>query len=230
MLKNNFEKLSLRDKILLYIIVVIGFGFLFVVLEDFLFKEDKNTKLQHNKHLSIRSLSNKIIIKNNKSILEYIEKELAKSDIFIDSIKSTKQIISLTISGDFQIVITALQELDYHLIIEEFFLNKSELDNNRVQVRVVFLNHYFLNQNKKLNGVKNIITFFENNRTKIIPKIQTQPIVIDAIIDDEVFIESEWYKKKDSYLDYKIVEIEKDFIKLLHIRTTKTKIIRLQND
>ncbi len=230
MLKNSFEKLSLRDKILLYIIVIIGFGFLFVMVKDFTLVEDENRTLQYNKYLTIKSLSNKITIKNNKSILEYIENELSKSDIFIDSIKSTKQIISLTISGDFQVVITALQELDYHLIMEEFFLNKSEGDDNRVQVRVVFLNNYFLNQNRKLNEIKSITTTFENNRTKKMPKVQIQSIVINAIIGDEVFIESEWYKKEDSYLDYKITEIEKDFIKLLHSKTAKTKIIRLQND
>lgn len=232
MLKNSFETLSFRDKILLYIIVVIGFLFLFILLEKFVFIEEKQKKVQHDKSVSIKSLADKIVIKHDKFIFEYIENELGKEDILIDSISAGKQTISLDISGSFRVIMSVLHELESHLIIEEFVFSKSELKDNMVQIRVVFLNHYFINQNKISNKIKNIINPFESNTTNIMTKIQPQikPILIDAIIGDEVLIEDIWYKKDESYLDYKIVKIEKTFVKLLDIQTKEAKTIRLEDE
>jgi hypothetical protein len=202
---------------------------IFITLENFVFFKEERKKLQPQNLYSVKNLTNKITLKNNQFIIDYIENLIAKQDIFIEGLKTTEHTFSFSINGSFDTIIQFLYRLEQHFIIEEFFLKSMDIDNSKIQCRIVFLNHYFLNQDQKDNLLQNIINPFVNQKKTLLTSGQ-KSIQLDAIVLDEVFIAGEWYKKGDMFLGYQIVHIEPKVIKLMNNQTNKIKIIKLEDD
>ena len=237
MLKNNFDKLLFRQKIQLYFLIPIFFVIIFIVLQEQFFIDAKKM-LPQKQQFSIQSLSDKIVVKNNKEIIDYIETELAKYKIFVQSITTSNQTISLSIKSSFDSMIQFLYTLEQHLVIEEFFLEKLDANTTNIKSRIVFLNHYFANPNQRdvvLNDIKNPYEIesripIQKEQNKVKEKLQVKSIQIDAIMLNEVFIEGDWYTIGDIVQDNKIVKIEPTLIKLLNQTTKNIKVIRLESD
>ncbi len=237
MLKNNFENLPLREKIQLYFIVAIFFILVFVFLQELFFVDGKKESEQK-QYLSLKSLSNKIVVKNNKELIDYIETELAKDTLFVQSITTSNQTISLNINGSFDSVIQFLHRVEQHLVIDEFFLDKSDSNTTMIKSRIVFLNHYFANPNQHDVVLKNIKNPFENENISVVEKkesqrekeVQVKSIQIEAIIFNEVFIDGDWYKIGDIFQENKIVQIEPTLVEFVDTKTNKIKTIRLEID
>jgi hypothetical protein len=236
MLKSNFEKLPLRQKVELYLIVPIIFIIIFIFLEKLLIIEESNIP-QEKQQLSIKSLSNKIVVKNDKDIIDYLETQIAKGNIFVHSITTSSQTISLTVSSSLEALMQFLHILEQHLVIEEFSLDKVEQNSKVIKSKVVILSGYFTNQNQKDTALairKNPffdkeITTSQKVKIKTISKVEKQ-IQVDAIVKNEVLIQGNWYKKGDKFQENTIVQIESSVVKILNNETNKIKIIRLEDE
>lgn len=235
MLKSNFEQLPFRQKVELYFIVPIFFTIIFIFLQKLLIIKEPNIVQQQ---LSVKSLSDKIVVKNNKEIMDYIETQIAKHDIFVQAMTTSNHTISLNINSSFDPLIEFLYILEQHLIIEEFSLDRVEPNSKMIKSRVVFLSEYFVNPTQKEKIVKNIKNpFFQETKTivlkeenTIINKSQSTMLQVDAIVTNEVLIQGDWYKKGDIFQKIKIVQIEPTVVKVLHQETNTIEIIRLDID
>jgi len=235
MLKSNFEQLPFRQKVELYFIIPIFFTIIFIFLQKLLIIKEPNIVEQQ---LSVKSLSDKIVVKNNKEIMDYIETQIAKHDIFVQAMTTSNHTISLNINSSFDPLIEFLYILEQHLIIEEFSLDRVEPNSKMIKSRVVFLSEYFVNPTQKEKIVKNIKNpFFQETKTivlkeenTIINKSQSTMLQVDAIVTNEVLIQGDWYKKGDIFQKIKIVQIEPTVVKVLHQETNKIEIIRLDID
>ena len=237
MLKSNFEQLSFRQKVELYFIVPIFFTIIFIFLQKILIIKEPNI-LQKQQQLSVQSLSDKIVVRNSKEIMDYIETQIAKHDIFIQSTTISNHTISLSINSSFDSLIEFLYILEQHLIIEEFSLDRLEPNSKMIKSRVVFLSEYFVNPNQKEKIVKNIKNpFFHESKiivsteeNTMINKSKSTMLQVDAIVTNEVLIQGNWYKKGDIFQKIKIVQIDPTVVKVLHQETNKIEIIRLDID
>ncbi|MCD4758045.1 MAG: hypothetical protein K8R39_07230 [Arcobacteraceae bacterium] len=235
MLKSNFEQLPFRQKVELYFIIPIFFTIIFIFLQKLLIIKEPNIVQQQ---LSVKSLSDKIVVKNNKEIMDYIETQIAKHDIFVQAMTTSNHTISLNINSSFDPLIEFLYILEQHLIIEEFSLDRVEPNSKMIKSRVVFLSEYFVNPTQKEKIVKNIKNpFFQETKTivlkeenTIINKSQSTMLQVDAIVTNEVLIQGDWYKKGDIFQKIKIVQIEPTVVKVLHQETNTIEIIRLDID
>jgi len=235
MLKSNFEQLPFRQKVELYFIIPIFFTIIFIFLQKLLIIKEPNIVEQQ---LSVKSLSDKIVVKNNKEIMDYIETQIAKHDIFVQAMTTSNHTISLNINSSFDPLIEFLYILEQHLIIEEFSLDRVEPNSKMIKSRVVFLSEYFVNPTQKEKIVKNIKNpFFQETKTivlkeenTIINKSQSTMLQVDAIVTNEVLIQGNWYKKGDIFQKIKIVQIDPTVVKVLHQETNKIEIIRLDID
>jgi len=235
MLKSNFEQLPFRQKVELYFIIPIFFTIIFIFLQKLLIIKEPNIVEQQ---LSVKSLSDKIVVKNNKEIMDYIETQIAKHDIFVQAMTTSNHTISLNINSSFDPLIEFLYILEQHLIIEEFSLDRVEPNSKMIKSRVVFLSEYFVNPTQKEKIVKNIKNpFFQETKTivlkeenTIINKSQSTMLQVDAIVTNEVLIQGDWYKKGDIFQKIKIVQIEPTVVKVLHQETNTIEVIRLDID
>ncbi len=237
MLKSNFEQLPFRQKVELYFIVPIFFTIVFIILQKRLIIKEPSI-VQKQQQLSVKSLSDKIVVKNNKEIMDYIETQIAKHDIFVQSMTTSNHNISLSVNSSFDTLIKFLYILEQHLIIEEFSLDRVEPNSKMIKSRVVFLSEYFVNPNQKEKIVKNIKNpFFQESEiivsteeNTMINKSKSTMLQVDAIVTNEVLIQGDWYKKGDIFQKIKIVQIDPTVVKVLHQETNKIETIRLDID
>jgi len=236
MLKNKFIKLSFKEKIELYSIVLIFFIILFVIIQKIVIVQDTN--IPNKQKLYVKNLVDKIVVKKDKEIIDYIETKIAKYDVFVQSMTSSSHTVCLTINSSFDTAIKLLQQLNQHLLIEEFSLNKLNSRNNLIQTKIIIVSNYFLNQNqkgKKIISVKDpfrskAITPSISLENKPIQKVPQDTIQIDAIVANEALIEGDWYKKGDIFHKRFIVKIEPTVVKFVDKRSHKTITIGLESD
>jgi len=237
MLKNKFINLSLKHKILLYCIVILSFIMAFIAVQNYIFSLKVLNTIE-TKHYTIQSLENKIVVQSNTDILQYIQSQIEKNKIFINSIKTNSQTISLTINDTFKGIITLLYRLEQHLIIEEFMIEKDEKNSAKIKCKVSFLNKYFINQNEQyLKPGKIINPFYKDTRTvqkETVRKLKKHEkktiITLDAIVNSDAFINGEWHKKGDILKNYKIITIKQNCVKLLNQKNNTIKIIKVSDD
>lgn len=230
MLKNSFEKLSLLQKIELYSIIIILFVLLSTFSKEILPKIDVKSKISQIKQYHLTNLEDKITLKSDKEIIDYIEKIIEKNNLFAPSISKENNGIFLVMEGSFEEIMNTLNILQKHFIIEEFSLFKSDNNQTNVKNTVLLLNKYFLNQNLKSKKLQNLVNPFKNNKKKDSKREKTKEIQLNAIVGNNVFIDSKWYTQGDIIQDYTIIQIKSNFIKISNIKTKEIKIIRLHND
>jgi len=230
MLKNSFEKLSLIEKIELYCIIIIFFVILFTFSKNILPKIETKSKISQIKQYHLTNLENKIALKSDKAIIDYIEKVIEKNNLFSPSISQENNSIFLSIEGSFEEIMNTLNILQKHFILENFTIFKSDNNQTKVKSTVLLVNKYFLNQNLKSKKLQNLVKPFKNSKQNNSKKKKTKEIQLDAIVGNDIFIDSKWYKKGDSIQNYTIIQIKSNFIKILNTKTKKAKIIRLHND
>lgn len=236
MLKNKFIKLSLIEKIELYFIILIFFTITFIIIQNIVIVQDTNISVKQK--LYVKNLSDKIVIKKQKEIMDYIETTLGKFNLFVQSIVSSDNAILITINSPFDTAINLLQLLEQHLIIEELSFNKIDAFDDIIQTKIVIGSYYFLNKNQKNKESISVKDPFhkkpiepsislENKPTK---KVHQDRIQIDAIVANEVLIEGDWYKEGDIFHKRFRVKIEPTVVKFVDNQSHKTITIRLESD
>ena len=231
-LKSSFQKLSLLQKVKLYIVVIIFYILIFYIYDKFY---NKNKTIKTTSKIStesidkIKSLKSKITTKTTNHIVKLIEQRSDKLNCFISDIKIKKNNINLTIEGNIYNIINFLNYLQNHFIIEQFNL---EYQKDILSSTISLNTKYFYNPNKIYNKITNLPNPFINIKNETFRKIEKfiKPLKVDAIVDSNIFINNKWYKLNDIIDGKRIISIKLNIVKFIDIKTSKVTYIKVYNE
>ena len=231
-LKSSFQKLSLLQKVKLYIVVIIFYILIFYIYDKFY---NKNKTIKTTSKIStesidkIKSLKSKITTKTTNHIVKLIEQRSYKLNCFISDIKIKKNNINLTIEGNIYNIINFLNYLQNHFIIEQFNL---EYQKDILSSTISLNTKYFYNPNKIYNKITNLPNPFINIKNETFRKIEKfiKPLKVDAIVDSNIFINNKWYKLNDIIDGKRIISIKLNIVKFIDIKTSKVTYIKVYNE
>jgi len=228
MLKNSFTKLKLFQKIELYLLVIMFFGFGYYLLKFIPISQSnitKNPSSNQNIILKINQLKENIIKKPKNSFVELLEIIASKNNISIKSIQLNKNKITLHTIGGYQNSIYFLTYLQNHLQIDSFQL---EYKKARLMVDIVIDIKYLFDKNIEYNSIENIPNPFIN--TKIRSYKNKDNLVVTAIVSNMVMINNKWYKVGDNIKANKIISIGLNSIKIKNSKTNKIAIVKVYHE
>ncbi|MEA3554443.1 MAG: hypothetical protein U9R39_08600, partial [Campylobacterota bacterium] len=233
-LKNNFIKLSLFKKIILYLTVVI-FNIVLFYIYDAYYNSNKTNNINYNNKnqyaKDIKSIKSKIRKKENTNIIKLIEKKSELLNCFIYNINSKRENINLSVKGNLNNIINFLNFLQNHFYIKQFDL---KYEQNILFTTISLNTKYFYNSNKIYSDISNIPNPFVNKiRTtnKKIKNINKNHIFkVDAIIDSNIFINNRWYKVNDVLDGKRVVSVDLNTVNLIDLKTAKVTILKVYNE
>lgn len=216
MIKNIFEKSTIIQKIQLYLLVpmLLWLGVFFI--EKMMFDGLDSNANDNNRIFSIEK--EKLEKATPKNIVRFLEDKIELYKISLQTINIRQKLIYLEVSGSLENYFLFLQKLQTHLEIVKFTLSQ---DTKGIPFKIVINSEYFFN--KKLLNKE--FTMSHSTSSPKIPKIK-----IDAIVDDEVMIEDQWYKKGTSFNLYTITEVDKNRVILKDLQSKQVFTIELRDE
>lgn len=237
--KLYFQKLAPLQKLELYLLIIMFYGVLLYFSSDIynsFNKTENNIKspkiLEYQNNLKI--INSRITTKSKISIVNIIEKNNLKHNIFIESINIQDYKVDLKFSGSFIDVINILNFYQTHFLILYY-----KIDNvsNKIYCNMQLDIKYMFNENKKNNTIKKLSNPFLVKKVvkikkKIVPKkvVKKIPLKISAIISSDVLINNNWYEEGDIVNNNKIIKIGIDSVELLDIEKNRKYKLKVHND
>jgi hypothetical protein len=210
--KYKFINLSLKDKILLYLLPILLLLFTYLNIDNSLPEKDiKNTKIKvqiKKEQTKIKNLKTKQKKFTKLDILKSYEK-LAKSlEIDISNIEFTKNYIELDFQGEYKNTINFFYTIDRINNIVSFSL---EYKDGKLFIKSLL-------KSKIFNDINSLSIAYENDIANPFVKLSISKDNIysksKAIIGDWVMLDNDWYTIGDKYKKYIIKKIYKDYILL----------------
>ncbi len=176
---------------------------------------------------SLEILKQNIIKKDINSIIKIIETESLKREVIITLTNIDKNSIEIKFNGKFKNVINLLNYFENHFIINGFTLNKQ---SSQISSTVTLSTKYMYNPSRKTSDLENLANPFVNiiKKTKLL--IKSKPLIISAIVNDEVIIQNIWYKRDDIITNQKIIGIDLNQVKFLDLTTKEIYILKVHNE
>ncbi|MEA2017904.1 MAG: hypothetical protein U9N59_05605 [Campylobacterota bacterium] len=235
--KLYFQKLSLLQKIELYLLIIMFYGVILYFSNDIynsFNKTQNNIKspkvLQYQKSLKI--INSKITTKNKIAIVNIIEQNNSRNNIFTESINIQDYKVNLKLSGSFIDIINILNFYQTHFLIVYY-----RLDNvsNKTYCDIKLDIKYIFNENKKNETIKTLSNPFLVKKVIKIKKvkkkvIKRKPLKISAIVSSEVLINNSWYVENDIINNRKIIKVGMDSVEILDIEKNKRYTLRVHNE
>ncbi len=225
-IKSSFIQLKLFQKIELYIIVIIAFILLNYLLEQYLDKNKTIPKVTNQiATTNYALLKQKIIKKDKNQIIKEINNISTKFNIAILHSNYSKSNIKLKLKGKHSKVINFLDYLCSHFNIENFNIIKQDsIILSEVNIKI----KYYFNPNLEYNLRKDIINPFVNyTRTS---RRTEENLKLNAIVANNIMINNKCYRLFDIVNRYKIIEINKNSVKLKHLKSKKDIILKVYDD
>ena len=234
-IKLNFQKLTIFQKIEVYLLVIMFYGSILYFFDDMFLKllnKKPDNSIQNQKilkyHNNIKLLKSKVIKKDTNILVKLLEEKSIEFITDIKSAKIEKKYIIVEFMGKFINVMNFLNYCENYLIIEDIKLVQDKRD---ILCSLKINIEYFYNQNKINNQLIEIANPFINkirdiNRSIIKYKFPK----ISAIVSQDVCIDNQWYKTNDVIENYKIIRVDFNSIELLNIKTNKKSILRLNDE
>lgn len=237
--KNYFQKLSLFQKLELYILVLLFYSVIFYFYDEIAFQmKDQDT--QNSTILDYQKKYNSLHLKmaeiNDNEILTFIEKEASKNNLLLHSLLINSDNIAIKCSGDFTSIVTLLQSCQTHLLIKNFQLSSVK---NKIYCDFQVGKNYFYNTNLPLSEIKKPHNpFFQVEITKEIkeqnitkePSQNSIKIIPLAIVSNEVLLLGKWYKVGEVIGNEKIVAIDTTTIQMKNIKTKHKYTVKVKNE
>lgn len=221
--KRYFKKLNLLQKVEIYLLVIIFYGSIIWFFDDIfteLFKTKQNYKSIKTFQKDIYNIKQKVTVKSNIEFLNFIESNMIKYNIINKVINLKDNYISIKMQGKFIDIINMLNVISLHTSIKMFSFSKNDISNS-VICDIEVKSKYFFNQYKEYKKLQNVPNPFFKETIDDMKKITK--LKIGAIVSDEVLIFGDWYKVGDIINNYKILNIDKNFIKILNIKNNTKK-------
>lgn len=235
--KLYFQKLSLLQKIEFYLLIIMFYGILLYFSNDIYnsFNKTKNNikspKILHYQK-SLKILNSKITTKNKNVLINIIEKNNSKNNIFTESINIQDYKVNIKLSGSFINVMNILNFYQTHFLIVYYRLDNV---NNKIYCDIKLDIKYIFNENKENETIKILSNPFLVKKVRKIKKvkrivIQRKPLKISAIVSSEVLINNNWYAKNDIIDNRKIIKVGMDSVEILDIEKNKRYTLRVQDE
>jgi len=221
--KRYFKKLNLLQKVEIYLLVIIFYGSIIWFFDDIfteLFKTKQNDKSIKAFQKDIYNIRQKVTLKSNIEFLNFIESNMIKYNIINKVINLKDNYINIKMQGKFIDIINMLNVISLHTSIKMFSFSKNDISNS-VICDIEVKSKYFFNQYKEYKKLQNVPNPFFKDTINDMKK--STKFKIGAIVSDEVLIFGDWYKVGDSINDYKILDIDKNFIKIINIKNNTKK-------
>ena len=217
-IESKFENLELREKIFLYLIVLIVSVLIYIFYDRYLHSFSPSPIENRSPlPLSVNSNNIKIVEKSDVEILEYLNKNTRIKNLTITDINILKRDISLKLIGGFENQIEFLSLVESNFEIKSFDMSY----NKNIELSLIIGKQYFKDKGDKKSLPPKLSNPFYLKNVVVIP----HDIRVDAIIKDEVLVDNIWYKKNDIIKRYKLLNIFPNYIVLLDIQTQE-KIIK----
>ena len=217
-IESKFENLKLREKVFLYLIVLIVSVLIYIFYDKY-FNVLLPSPLEHKSYtiLDNNLNSNKKVEKSDVQILEHLNKNAKVKSLTITDINILKRDISLKLIGGFENQIEFLSLVESNFEIKSFDMSY----NKNIELSLIIGKQYFKDKGDKKSLPPKLSNPFYLKNVVVIP----HDIRVDAIIKDEVLVDNIWYKKNDIIKRYKLLNIFPSYIVLLDIQTQE-KIIK----
>jgi hypothetical protein len=230
MIKRNFIKLSLIQKIEIYLLVIMFYG---VIIYQFDNIYPQQTYIIDNLNINtttikdFKELKKRIVKKENTILLKLLEEKSEELMVFIVSTKNQKEFIDLEFYGKFLDIMNFLNYIQNHFTIKKFQLLRKE---RNMYCNIEIDTKYFYNQNKINNKLHNIANPFVNNKDPKVYKKNNNTLKVIAIIASNILIDDKWYQKNDIINNQKIILVNNNSVEFLNKKTNKKYILKVHND
>jgi len=213
-IESKFENLKPREKVFLYLIVLIVNILVYIFYDRYLHSisassiENRSPIL-----LAVNSNNIKIVEKSDVEILEYLNKNTKIKNLTITDINILKRDISLKLIGGFE------NQIEFLFLVESNFEIKSfDMSYNKnIELSLIIGKQYFNNIKDKKSLPYKLSNPFYLKNVVLVP----HDIRVDAIINGEVLVDNIWYQKNDLIKSYRLLTIFPSYVVLLDTKTQK---------
>ena len=223
--KKYFNSLRIVQKIEVYLIILIFYGFIFIYHQDiigfFINQEVQETTQSDIITKSSKLKNTKVSFITDLELVNYMTKQSKNRDIVIDEYRLYKNHVELKIDGYFNSLVNLLLEIQNHFHIISFEITEN---NDGLTLTIVVKKNYFYNDDTPIIIKQRVENLFESEKNT--PVVLRDEIKIMAIVANEVLIEGIWYKQNDVIDGYRVVNINKESIELFDIQK-KQKILKV---
>jgi len=223
--KKYFNSLRIVQKIEVYLIILIFYGFIFIYHQDiigfFINQEVQETTQSDIITKSSKLKNTKVSFITDLELVNYMTKQSKNRDIVIDEYRLYKNHVELKIDGYFNSLVNLLLEIQNHFHIISFEITEN---NDGLTLTIVVKKNYFYNDDTPIIIKQRVENLFESEKNT--PVVLRDEIKIMAIVANEVLIQGIWYKQNDVIDGYRVVNINKESIELFDIQK-KQKILKV---
>ncbi len=213
-----FNYLTLRDKIILFLLVPLALFLSLSVIEKYLLKNRQiniNNKIKVYKK-AIAMLNEAKKYTNNITMIKYIENSANNFNIKVINLKINKPFFNIHVVGEYDGIINFMFNIENSLEVKSFEIFQ---DNEK---NIVLKGNYkltTLQPNNQYKSIKDIPNPFNKKRLN-----KKDKLILQAVIGSHICINDKWYKKDDIVRKYKITKVYKDYVEL----SNKDKVIELK--
>jgi len=205
---DKFENNTQKDIFLLYIIVLLFCSMVYIFSKNILeiiipslYEQPLHIQSISNPSLNIKKLT-------DSEFLVYVNTNIQKYQIFLREIKITQNTIDIKVDGSFNNVINFLSNVSQNFSINQFEISKKD-DSIHLTLRLSKKFSISKTEYKELEKIANPFVSTEVSHASTQSNIK-----IDAIIDLEILVNNNWYKKDDMINEFKIIEVKKTTVLL----------------
>ena len=215
-LNNKFINLSLKTKIEFYLLPLLLLYLIYYSFQNLINSETDEIK----NSVNISQFENKKFDGSFLELFNQIEKNAKDLNIQVKSLNNKKNIIDLKVYSkitDIPRLIKRIENLNNFTNISSINIyDKNDLDFYLIDF-TIDLNKYYLKRIEKDEDIKATETQEKSDEIKEIKiPILEEKITYElkAIIADYVLINDIWIKKNENLNDFKLIEINKDYVLL----------------
>ena len=215
-LNNKFINLSLKTKIEFYLLPLLLLYLIYYSFQNLINSETDEIK----NSVNISQFENKKFDGSFLELFNQIEKNAKDLNIQVKSLNNKKNIIDLKVYSkitDIPRLIKRIENLNNFTNISSINIyDKNDLDFYLIDF-IIDLNKYYLKRIEKDEDIKATETQEKSDEIKEIkiPIIEEKiTYELKAIIADYVLINDIWIKKNENLNDFKLIEINKDYVLL----------------
>jgi len=215
-IKRNFEKLSSKERIQLYLIIVMLYGLIFVFykeLSNLIYPMEAYKpsiiKIQMDSQHHIKKLS-------DFDLLTYFNDKSKDVSVEIIETKILENAIEIKMIGAFQNIMNILNETSTTFKVKQFEMKKVD---NKIDLSIrLDRQMYTFMQNGKLKKEKIFNPFLIERENK---EYEASKIILSAIVNLEILVNNNWYKKGDRIKEYLVLFVKKNEVLFLNTKTKK---------
>lgn len=215
-LNNKFINLSLKTKIEFYLLPLLLLYLIYYSFQNLINSETDEIK----NSVNISQFENKKFDGSFLELFNQIEKNAKDLNIQVKSLNNKKNIIDLKVYSkiiDIPRLIKRIENLNNFTNISSINIyDKNDLDFYLIDF-TIDLNKYYLKRIEKEEDIKATETHEKSDENKEIKiSIIEEKITYElkAIIADYVLINDIWIKKNENLNNFKLIEINKDYVLL----------------